>query len=95
VHRLTVLSCLCLYLLSLFLLSHEHASLKYPELAAGGAGDGGRGQDFKGPGAAKNRVRGKVRGYKPGLGGKEHFAGFQTEHPSFSLCQKGRPRAPL
>lgn len=36
-----------------------------------GVGDGGRGQDFKSPGAAKNRVRGKARGYKPGLDGKE------------------------
>lgn len=92
-HRLTVVSCVYTTA-SLFLPSHEHASLKYPGLAAGGVGDGGRGQDFKGPGAAKN----SMRGYKPGLGGKEHFSGFQTEYPRFSLPEgkaEGTPVASL
>lgn len=58
----------------------------------------GRGQDFQSPGAAKNRVRGKVRGYKPGPDAKEHHTGFQTENPRVSLLEgkaEGAPEASL
>lgn len=41
-------------------------------------------------------MRGKVRGYKPSLDGKEHYTRFQTEYPRFSLSAEAKAEgAPL
>lgn len=87
----TVLSSLCL---------HHHLPVSaeswtlFPEIPQDwllqGVGDGGRGQDFKSPGAAKNRVRGKVRGYKPCLDGKRALHRVPNRAPQLLSLLEGK-----